>query len=88
MKKRRVSWEMPEGLLEDLENAKWSLRMSKSEIIREAIKEYIDRHVEGKEAGEKEEKFTKEESKRFIEDIKGNVKSLKNVRGGLKGRRK
>lgn len=88
MKKRRVSWEMPEDLLEDLENAKWSLRMSKSEIIREAIKEYVDRRVEGKEVGEKEEKFTKEESKRFIEDIKGNVKSLKNVRGGLKGRHK
>lgn len=85
MKKRRVSWEMPESLLDDLENAKWKLRMSKSEIIRKAIKAYIAKHVEGKE---EEEEFSTEEIKRFIGDIKGNVKSLKKVRHGLKGRRK
>lgn len=41
-----LSTKVPPELLDELEEAKWALRMNKGDIIVEAIREYIRNHVE------------------------------------------
>jgi len=42
--KKLIALRVPEEMDKALEEAQWSLRMRKTEVIREAIKEYLRRH--------------------------------------------
>jgi predicted DNA-binding protein len=42
--KKLIALRVPEELDKALEEAQWTLRMRKTELIREAIKEYLKRH--------------------------------------------
>lgn len=52
-----LSTKVPPELFDELEEAKWALRMKKGDIITEAIREYIENHVE------KEETFPRQKRK-------------------------
>ncbi|WP_457642200.1 ribbon-helix-helix protein, CopG family [Persephonella sp.] len=41
MKSKPVNFRFPEELDKALEEAKWELRKSKSEIVKDAVKEYL-----------------------------------------------
>ncbi len=41
MSSKLVNFRFPENLDKAIEEAKWQLRKSKSEIVKEAIKEYL-----------------------------------------------
>jgi len=41
---RKVSFTFPAELVGRLDEAKWELRKNKSEIVIEAVEEYLDRH--------------------------------------------
>ncbi len=49
--KRQVIFLLDTDELERVEGLRWSLRMTRSELIRTALREYLDRVEEGRAAG-------------------------------------
>ena len=45
-KNERITLILPGDLLEAIDNLKWSAKMNRQEVIRQAVKEFLDNHKE------------------------------------------
>lgn len=46
-KNGRITLILPTDMLEAIDNLKWTARMNRQEVIRQAVKEYLERNREG-----------------------------------------
>lgn len=45
-KNERITLILPGDLLETIDNLKWTAKMNRQEVIRQAVKEFLDNHKE------------------------------------------